>query len=154
MSLLRMVYKPKTPLTNAWYGFIVIEPGMRADCQELLTKPNCPLLSVAVQNRQPAGLCHCEYTCQDLLSTYVCSGPTPVQCHSAFDKLKYNAQRCCAKQAASKLVPLQIHLWRFALGVEFPKLRNLAVQCNAIATRPDFIHSCKVILAAGTSAVL
>ena len=32
----------------------------------LLAKRTCPLLSAAVQNRQPAGLCHCKNTCQDL----------------------------------------------------------------------------------------
>ena len=81
----------------------------------LLAKCNCPLLSAAVQNRLTAGLCHCKYTYGYLLSIQVCSGPTAVQGHTAFGKVQLPpAQCCCAKQADSRLVPLQIHLWIFA----------------------------------------
>ena len=89
----------------------------------LLAKCNCPLLSAAVQNRLTAGLCHCKYTYGDLLFRQVCSGPTAVQGHTAFGKVQLPPARCCcAKQADSRLVPLQIHLWRFALqtGVQWP----------------------------------
>ena len=88
----------------------------------LLAKYSCPLLSAAVQNRLIAGLCCCKYTYGDLLLTQVCSGPTPVQCQSAFGKAQLPlAHCCCAKQADSRLVLLQIHLWRFALdtGVQW-----------------------------------
>ena len=86
----------------------------------LLAMHSCPLLTV--QNRLTAGLCCCKYTYGDLLLTQVCSGPTPVQCHTAFGKIQLPpAQCCCAKQADSRLVLLQIHLWRFALdtGVQW-----------------------------------
>ena len=86
----------------------------------LLAKHSCPLLTV--QNRLTAGLCCCKYTYGDLLLTQVCSGPTPVQCHTAFGKAQLPlAHCCCAKQADSRLVLLQIHLWRFALdtGVQW-----------------------------------
>ena len=83
--------------------------------QLLLAKCNCPLLSAAVQNRLTAGLCHCKYTYGYLLLIQVCSGPTAVQGHTAFGKVQLPpAQCCCAKQADSRLVPLQIHLWIFA----------------------------------------
>ena len=89
----------------------------------LLAKCSRPLLSAAVQNRLTAGLFCCRYTYGDLLFIQVCSGPTPVQCHTAFGQMQSPpAQCCCAKQADSRLVLLQIHLWRFALytGVQWP----------------------------------
>ena len=89
----------------------------------LLAKCNCPLLGAAVQNRLTAGLCHCNYTYGDWLFRQVCSGPTAEQCHTAFGKVQLPPARCCgAKQADSRLVPLQLHLWRLALqtGVQWP----------------------------------
>ena len=73
-----------------------------------------PLLSAAVQNRLTAGLWHCKHTYGDLLLVQVCSGPTQVQCHTAFGKMQLPlAQCCCAKRADSSVVLLQKHLWRF-----------------------------------------
>ena len=89
----------------------------------LLAKCNCPLLGAAVQNRLTAGLCHCNYTYGDWLFRQVCSGPTAEQCHTAFGKVQLPPARCCcAKQADSRLVRLQLHLWRLALqtGVQWP----------------------------------
>ena len=89
----------------------------------LLAKCNCPLLSAAVQKRLAAGLCHCKYTYGDWLFRQVCSGPTAEQCHTAFGKVQLPPARCCcAKQADSRLVRLQLHLWRLALqtGVQWP----------------------------------
>ena len=90
-------------------------------CSATLLLKICPLLSAAVQKRLTAGLGHCKYTCGGLLSVQVCSGPTAVQCHTAFGNCP-PAQCCCAKQADSRLGPLQIHLWRFAVGtgVQWP----------------------------------
>ena len=83
----------------------------------LFAKCNCPLLSAAVQNRLTAGLYHCKYTYGYLLLIQVCSSPTAVQCHPGFGKMQLPpAQRCCAKQADSRLVPLQIHLWIFSFN--------------------------------------
>ena len=94
----------------------------------LLAKCNCPLLSAAVQNRLTAGLYHCKYTYGYLLFIQVCSGPTAVQGHTAFGKVQLPpAQRCCAKQADSRLVPLQIHLWIFA----FRQVCSAQQQCKA-----------------------
>ena len=76
---------------------------------------NCPLLSAAVQKRLTTGLAHCKYTCGHLLLVQVCSGPTAVQCHTALENLP-PAQCGCAKEADSRLGPLQIHLWRFAVS--------------------------------------
>ena len=89
----------------------------------LLEKYSCPPLSAALQNRLIAGLCCCKYTYGDLLLIQLCSGSTPVQCHTAFGKIQLPlAQCCCAKKADSNLVLLQKHLWRFALptGVQWP----------------------------------
>ena len=54
----------------------------------LLAKCNCPLLSASMQNRLAAGLFCCKFTYGDLLLTQACSGPTPVQCQSAFGKMQ------------------------------------------------------------------
>ena len=112
----------------------------------LLAKHSCPLLTAAVQNRLTAGLCCCKHTYGDLLLTQVCSGPTPVKCHTAFGKIQLPpAQCCCAKQADSRLVLLQIHLWRFALPTGVQWLNTSAKpQClwqNAIA--PCSVLLCK-----------
>ena len=96
----------------------------------LLAKCNCPLLSAAVQNRLTAGLCHCKYTYGQLLFRQVCSSPTAVQCHPAFGKMQLPPARCCcAKQADSRLVPLQIHLWRLAFQTGVCSSPT-AVQCH------------------------
>ena len=105
----------------------------------LLAKCNCPLLSAAVQNRLSAGLYHCKHTHGDLLLIQVCSGPTPVQCHTAFGKIQLPPAQCCfAKQADSRLVLLQIHLWRFAFDTGVQWLNTSVVpHCfwqNAILT--------------------
>ena len=89
----------------------------------LLAKCNWPLLSVAVQNKLTAGLFCCNNAYGDLLLIQVCSGPT-VQCHTAFGKMQLPpAQCCCAEQDDRRLILLQIHLWRFAVGtgVQWPK---------------------------------
>ena len=95
----------------------------------LLAKHSCPLLTAAVQNRLTAGLCCCKYTYGDLLFPQVCSGATPVQCQSAFGKAQLPlAHCCCAKQADSRPVLLQTHLWRFALdtGVQWSNTSDTA----------------------------
>ena len=92
-------------------------------CHNAFGKMQQSLISAAVQNRLIAGLFCCRYTYGDLLFIQVYSGPAPVQCHTALGKMQLPpAQCCCATQADSRLVLLQIHLWRFALctGVQWP----------------------------------
>ena len=96
----------------------------------LFAKCNCPLLSAAVQNRLTTESYHCQYTYGYLLLIQVCSGRTAVQGHTAFGKAQLPpAQRCCAKQADSRLVPLQIHLWRLAFQTGVCSSPT-AVQCH------------------------
>ena len=98
-------------------------PTARQGHTLLLAKCKWPLLSAAVQKRLAAGLCDCNYTYGDWLFRQVCSGPTAEQCHTAFGKVQLPPARCCcAKQADSRLVRLQLHLWRLALqtGVQWP----------------------------------
>ena len=57
----------------------------------------------------------------------VCSGPTPVECHTAFGKMPLPPAHCCsAKQADSRLMLLQIHLWGFLQVCSGPT----TVQCH------------------------
>ena len=98
-------------------------------CDTAFGKMQCSLLSAALQNRLIAGLCCCKYSYGDLLLTQVCSGPTPVQCHTAFGKIQLPPAQCCfAKQADSRLVLLQIQLWRFALDTGVQWLKTSAVR--------------------------
>ena len=112
----------------------------------LLAKCNCPLLSAAVQKRLAAGLCHCKYTYGDWLFRQVCSGPTAEQCHTAFGKVQLPPARCCcAKQADSRLVRLQLHLWRLALqtGVQWPNSRAVPHCFWQSAIAPCSVLLCK-----------
>ena len=112
----------------------------------LLAKCNWPLLSAAVQKTLAAGLCHCKYTYGDWLFRQVCSGPTAEQCHTAFGKVQLPPARCCgAKQADSRLVPLQLHLWRLALqtGVQWPNSRAVPHCFWQSAIAPCSVLLCK-----------
>ena len=119
----------------------------------LLAKCNCPLLSTAVHKRLAAGLCHSKYTYGESLLIQVCSGPAPVQCHIAFGKMQLSfAQYSCAKQAGSRLVPLQIHLWRVApeTGLQWPCTRavphciwqNAIVLCSVQLCKTGWQQAC------------
>ena len=94
----------------------------------LLAKYSCPVLRAAVQKRLAATLFCCKNTYGDLLFPQVCNGPTPVQCHTAFGKIQLPPSQCCfAKQADSRLVLLQMQLWRFALDTGVQWLNTSAV---------------------------
>jgi len=69
-----------------------------------------PLFSAALENKLTARFCHSYYTYKDLLFIQVCSDPAEMHCSTG-----PTVQCCSGKQAHSRLVPLQIHLWRFAL---------------------------------------
>ncbi len=56
-------------------------------CSFLQGKMHCPLLIGALQHRMTEGLCHCIYTCEDLLFTQVCSDPRPVHCSTVQRKM-------------------------------------------------------------------
>ena len=55
-------------------------------CSTVLGRMHSPLTSAAVQNRLPAGLCHCKYTYEDLLFIQLCSDPAPVHCNIVLGK--------------------------------------------------------------------
>ena len=113
-------------------------------CHTALAKCSCPLLSAAVQSRLTAGLYHCKYIYGYLILIQVCTGRTAVQGHTAFGKVQLPpAQRCCAKQADSRLVPLQIHLWRLAFQTGVCSSPT-AVQCHTALAK----CSCPLLSAA------
>jgi len=61
-------------------------------------------------------LCHCNYTCGDLLFIQLFSEPPPVQYNAVSGKMKsLLPSAALQKQAHSRFVSLQLHLWRFAL---------------------------------------
>ena len=69
-----------------------------------------------MQNRLPAGLYQCKYTCGDLLFIQLCNDPAPVHCNTVLGKSSHHCPVLLyAKQVASRLVSVQIHLWRFAV---------------------------------------
>ncbi len=85
-------------------------------CNTVFCKMHSPLLTAALQDRLAAGLYHCNYTYGDLLCIQVCSDPTPEHCNTVFWQNAFPTAHCCsARQACSRLVSLQLHLWRFAL---------------------------------------
>ncbi len=55
-------------------------------CSSGQDKTACLLLSVALQNRLAAALCHCNYTYGGLLFIQVCSDATTMHCSSGQDK--------------------------------------------------------------------
>jgi len=74
------------------------------------------LFSAALQHRLTAALCHCNRTYGHLLFIQVCSDATPMHCSTGQGKIASLTVQCCsATQAHSMLVPLQLHLLRFAL---------------------------------------
>jgi len=70
-------------------------------CNAVFGKMQSPLLSADLQDRFKAGLYHCTYTYADLLFIQQNALPT--------------GQCCCAKQAASRLVSLQINILRLVV---------------------------------------
>ncbi len=84
-------------------------------CITVQSKMQSPQLSAALQDRLAAGLYHCNYIYEDLLFIQVCSDPTPEALQHCFLQMAFPSAQCCsARQACSRLVSLQVHLWRFA----------------------------------------
>ena len=97
-----------------YYGCAVTQ--QQCSAKLLLAESNWPLPSFAVQNRLTADLYHCKYTYKNFLFRQLCSGSNSVQCHTAWGRVQLPAaQCCCAKQAGSRLVPMQTNLWRLAV---------------------------------------
>ena len=76
---------------------------------------------------------NCKYTYGYLLFNTGVQWPNSSARHTAFGKVQLPpAQCCCAKQADSRLVPLQIHLWIFAFSAIAPCRCAVAQQqCKA-----------------------
>ncbi len=56
-------------------------------CSTCLGKMHFPLSTAALQNRLATGLCHCNYTYEDLLLMQVYSDPPPMHCIAGFGKM-------------------------------------------------------------------
>ena len=56
-------------------------------CSTCLGKMHFPLSTAALQNRLTTGLCHCNYTYEDLLLMQVCSDPPPMHCSTCLGKM-------------------------------------------------------------------
>ena len=87
---------------------------MQTQCTAAVVKTAFPLFSAALQIRLRACLCHCNYTYGDLPFIQMCTDANPMHCSSGQNSFP-TVQCCSANQAQSMLVPLQLHLWRFAL---------------------------------------
>ena len=75
-----------------------------------------PVFSVALQTSVTATLCQCNYTYGDSLFMQVCSDATPKHCRTCQGKIAPPTVQCCSGNwPHSKLVPLQLHLWRAAV---------------------------------------
>ncbi len=85
-------------------------------------KSHSSLPRVTLQNRLTAVLCHCKDTFGYSFETQVCSVPSPMHYCTGQGKSAFlTAQSYVAKQADSRLVSLQRHLWIL--------LRDTGVQC-------------------------
>ena len=60
-------------------------------CTAALVLAKCisTLSSAALQNRLTTGLCHCNYTYEDLLLMQVCSDPPPMHCSTCLGKMHF-----------------------------------------------------------------
>ena len=58
-------------------------------CSTAQGKMHSSLLSAALQIRLTAGLCHCNYTCGDLLFIQVCGNPTEMHCGTDLGKTHF-----------------------------------------------------------------
>jgi len=90
-------------------------------CSTEFGKKHSPLLSAALQTRQTAALCHCNYT-YGHCSPYRLAPNTNALQHWIWQEAFPSAQCCSTNQADSSLEPLQIHLWTLALhtGLQSP----------------------------------
>jgi len=108
-------------LCNHTYGDLlsiqVCSDPTEVQCIPGMSKMQFPLFSAALHKRPTAGLCLCNHTYGELLSTQVCSDATEMLCIPGMSKMQSSLteQWCSAKQAESRLVSLQSHLWGFAL---------------------------------------
>ena len=86
------------------------------DCTTGQGRKASPLFSAGLHKRLTACLCHCNHTYGDLLFIQVCSDATPMHCTTGQGrKASPLFSAALQKQAHSMFVPLQSHLWRFAL---------------------------------------
>ncbi len=110
-------------------------------CSAAQVKMHSPLFSSALQNRLTAGLCHCNGTYGYLLFTQVCSEATEMQCCTGQNAFP-TVQQCSAKQAHSRLVSLQWHLWRSASY----RCAVRQQKCSAAQVWAESIPHCSVVL--------
>ncbi|DBB15938.1 TPA: hypothetical protein ACH3X3_003312 [Trebouxia sp. C0006] len=81
-----------------------------------LAKAVTTVLCCCMQYKLPAGLCQHKDTCGDLLFIRLCNDPSQVHCNTVLGKSSHHCPVLLyAKQVASRLVSVQIHLWRFAV---------------------------------------
>ncbi len=67
------------------------------------------------KNRLTAGYCQCSYTYGGLLFIQVCSEATQVHCNTGQGKMLFPLlSAALQKQAHSRFLSVQLHLWRFA----------------------------------------
>ncbi len=82
-------------------------------CSTVQGRMQSTLFSVALQKKPTAGLCHCKYTCGYLLFIQVWRDPKKkAMQHCSGQNAVTALQWCSAKKAHSRLVSMQLQLWR------------------------------------------
>ena len=84
-------------------------------------------------------MCHCGYTCGDLLFVQVCTGPAPVHCSCLQGKLQSPLFSAALQtRLTAGRLSLRLHLWRSAFlyrcAVPSPNALQLCSGQNAIST--------------------
>ena len=89
---------------------------MQDQCTAAVVKTAFPLFSAALQTSLTAALCHCNHTYGDLPFIQVCTDARHMHCSTGQGKTA-SPQFSAALQTSLTAcpVPLQSHLWRFAL---------------------------------------
>jgi len=79
---------------------------------------SCSAVNAALQNRLTAGTVTMQSHLLRRLFIQVCCAATPMHCSTDQGQNSFpTVQGCSAIQAHSMLVPLQLHLWSFALSI-------------------------------------
>ena len=134
----RKLVTAATPLeTCSSCRFAVAQHQCTAALFKAKCSPHCAMLVYKPGSLQE--VCHCVYTCGDLLFIQVCSGPAPMHCSSLQGKMQSSL---CSAGLQTRLtagsVSLRLHLWRHALhtNLQWPSTSALQLSSrqNAVLT--------------------
>ncbi len=106
---------PITPLhICSSYRFAVMQHHSTAALVKAEQLPHCSVLLCKTGSQQ--ALCHCKYTCEDLLIIQVCSDATPKHCSTSEDRIASPLfSAALQNRLTAGTVSLQLHVCTFAL---------------------------------------